>query len=133
MSQKTSGFSTIFLAIMFFSILVIMVVVGNTFGSIITDFGKKAVVKNEIDMIGNKLANDLTTIIITLPHGGKIKYVPAIPSSVAGVSYNISLNLNSDILQIKSYYHTVNFTLGGIHYEINGSISIYEINISRVT
>jgi len=131
LSPNTEGTATILFTVIVLSMLTIAMTTYMTFSNTIEDFGRKTALQQQFNDIGNSLANDVMSIVIFLPHGGEIRYSKDLPNEIAGNSYTVELNSTEERITLRSSNYAVNFTIGGISHEINGSINSTLIVIRR--
>ena len=117
------GVSTLIFVILTMSAFIMLMATLQLY-NVIAEMPKKIVIRNEFDDIGNILANDVVEIVLTLPHGGKIKFRENLPVDVAGQSYWVELNSSKESVNVSTFGYTARYIIGGIKYEINMNSSI---------
>ena len=98
----------------------------STLGDTLTIFGAKSAVYSGFSDVANSIANDILTIVITLPHGSEIIYNKTVPTKIGGVTYtvtyeneNVTVKVLGGYPELGGYYQTV--YLSGLKWEINES------------
>jgi len=121
--------------LLIFAVITIAVTTYIAFSNSTSTYSKEIVIEKQLNDIGNAVANDIMEIVIFLPHGGKISYTMAhyLPSSIAGSSYSVNININSTKENVSAYCngYSIEIMLTGLKWEINGSINNLEINVTR--
>lgn len=117
------GVSTLIFVILTMSAFIMLMATLQLY-NVMTTVPKKIVIRNQFDDIGNILANDVVEIVLSLPHGGKIRFRETLPPDVAGQSYWVELNSSKESVNVSTFGYTARYIIGGIRYEVNMSSSI---------
>ncbi len=100
---------------MILSIMVMFSLAVQTMGSYLEDYGKKVSIYGGFSDVANCLANDITTIILTVPHHTEIRYTKEVPSEMGGVIYYV--NYSNETLTVYDHSYSEKVHLSGLKWE----------------
>ena len=138
MLHSRKAVSTI-LFILTMSVLMISVALAiNMTCDTVLKFGRFVAVENGFKYVGCSVADDIVEAVVFLPSNSNLIYKIKIPSSFAGVGYDLVYDVVDDVIRVKTSFYEYDVSVSGLKYELNatvrsvGGAGCLWINVSRV-